>query len=219
MIEHTSPDTAFLDHIDKTCPICQPIVMFKSKHQQRIVEHIGAHVLHDSSVNRLSEPCRLCLQPAPLCKIILKKVKGQTGKLSIDIEASLCPNLVKFSITSAMGCSDLLPCTNHLMICPHCNNLELTPVAVVWSYNFRSHLLCKHPGISLEDHSNILVLTKLKKEGMRHVWEHHIKQQKVHWKSQHAPLLISEAHHLCLVLKYVFLFYFINNSTDAQYLQ
>ena len=219
MMEHTSPDTAFLDHIDKTCPICQPIVTFKSKRRQRIVEHIGAHVLHDPSVDRLSEPCGLCLRPAPLCEIVLKKAKGQTGKLSIDTEASSCPNLVKFSIASAMGCSDSSPCTNHPMICPHCDDLESTPVAVVWSYNFRSHLLRKHPRISLEDHSNILVLTKLEKEGMRRVWERRIKQRKVHRKSQRAPLLVSEAHRSRLVLKYVFLFYFINDSTDAQYLQ
>jgi hypothetical protein len=181
------------------------------------VEHISAHILHDPSVNHASEPCGLYLRPAPLCKIILKKAKGQMGNLAIDMKASSCPNLVKFSITVVAECSDSSPCTNCLIVCPHCDDSELSPV--VWSYNFRSHLLHKHTRISLEDHSDILVLMKLKKEEMRRIWEHHLKQRKVHQKSQHTPLVISEAHHSCHISKYVFHFYFIDDSTDAQNLQ
>ena len=214
-MEHASPDTAFLDHIGMTCPNCRPIVTFNPSRRQQIVEHIGAHVLHDPSVDRLSEPCGLCLRPAPLCKVVLKKAKGRGGKISIDMKASLCPNLVRFSITAATGCSGSLPCTNHPVTCPLCGDSEST----VWTYNFRSHLLRKHPGISLEDHRDMLVLTKLKKEGMRRVWEHRMKQRKVHRKSQCPPLSISEAHHFRLVLKYVFRFYFINDSTDVHDLQ
>lgn len=126
------------------------------------------------------------------------------------MKASSCPNLVKFSIAVATECSDSSPCTNRPIVCPHCDDSESSPV--VWSYNFRSHLLRKHTRISLEDHTDILVLTKLEKEGMRRVWEHRLKQRKAHWKSQRAPLVISEAHRSCLVLKYVFLFYFIHDS-------
>jgi hypothetical protein len=217
MIEHASPDTPFIDHIGMTCPNCQPIVTFNPSLRQRVVEHISAHILHDPSVDRLSEPCGLCLRPAPLCKIVLKKAKGRSGNLAIDMKTSSCPNLVKFSITVATECSDLSPCTNRLIVCPHCNDSESSPV--VWSYNFRSHLLHKYARISLDNHSDILLLTKFEKEGMRRVWEHHLKQQKMRRKSQHMPLVISEAHCSCLVLKYVFRFYFVNNCTDAQNLQ
>jgi hypothetical protein len=64
---------------------------------------------------------------------------------------------------------------------------------------------------------DIWVLTKLEKEGMQHIWEHRFKQQQVHsgQKSQSAPLVISEAHRSRLVLKYVFLFYFIDYSADV----
>ena len=219
MMEHASLDTTFDDHIGMTCPNCRPIVTFNPSLRQHIVEHISAHILHDPSVDRLSEPCGLCLRPAPLCKIILKKAKGQTGKIAIDMKASSCTNLVKFSIAAATECSDSSPCTNHPIICPHCDDSESSLSPVVWSYNFRAHLLRKHPRISLEDHGDILVLTKLEKEGMRRVWEHRLKQQKVHRKSQRAPLVISEAHRLHIALKYVFRFHFINDSTDAQTLQ
>jgi hypothetical protein len=199
MLERTGPDTSLVDHIGLMCPNCDPTVTFDPSLQQRVVEHISAHVLHDSSVDRSSEPCGLCLLPAPLCKIVLKKAKGQVGKLYIDMKESSCRNLVKFSIAVAADCSDSSPCTNHPILCPHCDDS-----AVVWSYNFRFHLLCKHPRVSLEDHSDILTLTKLEKDGMKRIWEHRLKQRKVHRKSQRAPLVISEAHCSHLVLKSVF---------------
>ena len=216
-MEHTSPDTPFIDHIGKTCPNCRPIMTFNKSHGQCIVEHISAHILHDPSVDCLSELCGLCLQPAPLCMIVLKKAKGQSSNLAIDIQASSCPNLVKFSIAIAAQYSDSSLCTNRPIVCPHCDGSESSPV--VWSYNFRSHLLRKHPRISLEDHSNVFVLTKLEKERMRQVWKHRLKQQKVYQKLQRVPLVISETHRSRLVLKYVFLLYFIDDSTDAQNLQ
>jgi len=169
------------------------------------VEHIGAHVLHDPSVNCLSKPCGLCLWPAPLCKIVLKKAKGQIGKLAIDMKKSSCANLVKLSISAAARCSYASPYINHPVICPYCDSSESSPV--VWSYNFWSHLLCRHPRISLEGHNGMFILTKLEKEGMKHVWDACFKQRKACRKSQHAPLVISETYCSCLVFKYMFLFY------------
>jgi hypothetical protein len=216
MIENAGPDTSPVDHINLMCPNCNPIVTFNPAHRQRIVEHIGAHVLHDPSVNRLSEPCGLCLRPAPLCKIVLKKAKGQMGKLAIDMKKSSCANLVKLSIGAAARCSDASPCTNHPVICPYCDSLESIPV--VWSYNFRSHLLRKHPRISLEDHNDTFILTKLEKEGMKRVWDTRFKQRKACQKLQRAPLVISETYRSRLAFKYVFCvsILFTIDLTDAQ---
>ena len=147
----------------------------------------------------------------PLCKIVLKKGKGQAGKLSIDMEASTCPNLMRLSITVAAVCSDSSPCTNHPMICPLYNDSELH--SVVWSYNFRFHLLCRHPRVSMEDYNDIIVLTKLEKERMKHTWTCHRMQQKAHWKLQRTPLVILEMHRSCLVLECMFIFYFNLNSS------
>ena len=214
MMEHASPDTPFVDHIGMTCPNCHPTVTFNPSLRQRILEHIGAHILHDPSIDRLSEPCGLCLRPAPLCKIFLKKMKGQTSNLAIDMKASSCPNLVKFSIAVAAECSDSSPCTNRPIICPYCGDSKSTPA--VWSYNFKSHLLRKHPSVSSEDHKDISALTKLESEGMRRIWGNRSKQRNVRRKSQRAPIVISEAHRSRLILKYVFPPSFINDSTDAQ---
>jgi len=215
MMEQIDLDTGLVDHIGLTCPNCHPIITFNPLHGQRVVEHIGAHILHDSSVDRLSELCGLCLRPAPLCKIVLKRGKGKTGKHAIDVKASSCPNLLKFSIAITAVCSVSSPCTNRPILCPHCDDSESSPV--VWSYNFRVHLIRKHPSIPLEYHSNVTTLTKLKKEGMRGIWQRRLKQRKVRRKSQRAPLVISETHRSCLVLKYVLLFSFINNSIQLIY--
>jgi len=125
MIEYAGPDTGFVDCISLTCPNCHPIMTFNPLFQQCIVEHISTHILHDRLVDRPSEPCGLCLQPVPLCKIVLKKAKGQIGNLSINIEARSCPNLVKLSIKIAADCSKKSPCTNHPVVCPYCNDLVL----------------------------------------------------------------------------------------------
>lgn len=215
-MKHADPDTgvADSDQFGLTCPNCHPTVTFNPAHRQRIVEHIGAHILYDPSVNRLSEPCGLCLRPAPHCKIVLKKAKGQSGKLAIDMNASSCPNLVKFSMAIASACSNASPCTNHPLACPYCDDSELD--RVVWSYNFRQHLLRKHPRISLDDQGDILTLTKLEKKGMKRIWKGCNKRRHMHRKTQNPPLMISETHRSRLVLRYGFLQYFINDSTDAQ---
>jgi len=51
---------------------------------------------------------------------------------------------------------------------------------------------------------------------MKRIWKSRKKQQKVHRKAQRTPLVISETHCSRLVLRYEFLQYFINDSTDAQ---
>ena len=128
-------------HVGLACPKCQPTIKFNPSNQHYVIEHIGAHILHDTSVDCSSEPCELHLCPAPLCKIILKKAKGHTGKLAIDMESSSCPNLIKFSITNVATYFETSPCTNHPMRCPYCPKLNLA----VWSYNFHHHLLRSHP--------------------------------------------------------------------------
>ena len=194
-LDAKTPD--IMEHVGLACPKCQPAINFNPSHRQRIVEHIGAHIIHDDSVDRSAEPCGLCLRPAPICKIVLKKAKGCTGKLAIDMESSSCPNLVKFSIASAAACYETSPCTNHPMKCPYCPKLN----PAVWSYNFRYHLLRVHPSVQLSNHQSLWTLSKLEKEGMKRVWQHRHKQAKPHRRAQRLPLTISETHRTQLVLR------------------
>jgi hypothetical protein len=199
-MDSINADTGIADHsMGLACPKCQPCITSNSFICQHVVEHIAAHLLHDTSVDRSVEPCGLCLRPAPLCKIVLKKTKGRTGNLAIDMKSSLCPNLVKFLIMTAAKCSDTSPCTNHPMHCPYCPKTS----PAVWSYTFRYHMLCIHPAVPLDKHRSIWTTSKLEKDRMRQVWEHRLKQPKVCSKMQHTPLVISDTHHAQLALEYV----------------
>jgi hypothetical protein len=198
-MEHADNDTSIIDHTGLACPKCQPSITFNSSLQQHVVEHIGAHILHDPSVDRSIEPCGLCLCSAPLCKIVLKKTKVRTGNLVIDMKTSSCPNLVKFSISIATKCSDESPCTNHPMYCPYCPKTS----SAVWSYTFRQHMVRVHPAVPLEKHRSVWTISKLEKERMTQVWVHRLKQPKVCPRTQRAPLVISKTHRTRLVLKYV----------------
>jgi hypothetical protein len=199
MMEPVNTDAGVFDHLELTCPKCHPTITFDGLLRQHIVEHIGAHILHDPSVDCSSEPCGLCLRPAPLCQIVLKKGKRGTSKLAIDMQASKCPNLVKFSITIAAKCSESFPCTNHPMRCPYCSNSS----PAVWSYTFQQHLRRVHLKVPLDGHRSVWAMSKLEKDGMRHIWEHRLKQPKARLRMQRMPLVISETHISRLVLRYV----------------
>lgn len=199
MIQQVNTDASIFDHFELTCPKCHPTITFDGSLRQHILEHIGAHILHDPTVDRSSEPCGLCLRPAPLCKIVLKKVKRGASKFAIDMQASNCPNLVKFSITIAAKCSESSPCTNHPMHCPYCSRSS----PAVWSYTFQQHLRRVHQKAPISGHKSVWAMSKLEKDGMRRVWELRLKQPKVHSRMQRMPLVISETHLSRLVLRYV----------------
>ena len=165
MLEDLGTDAVTIEHSGLACMRCQPTVTFNTKHQQRIIEHNGAHLLFDHSIDRSMEPCGLCLCPVPLCKIYLRKSKGHTGNITIDMRRSSCPNLVKFSIAIAAESSDASPCTNHPFRCPNCPDLS----PAVWSYTFREHLTQFHPTASLEDNQAIWAVSGLEEERVKKI--------------------------------------------------
>jgi hypothetical protein len=197
VLDDLSTDTASVKHNGPACTRCQPSVTFNTKYRQRIIEHSGAHILFDSSIDRNSEPCGLCLRPAPLCKIYLRKTKGRTGNIAIDMRASACSNLIKFSIAIAAQFSDASPCTNHPMRCPYCPNSS----PAVWSYTFREHLTHFHPTVPLEDHESIWAVSGPEEERMKQTWDNRLTQPKARRKTQRPLLVISETHRTRLVLR------------------
>lgn len=52
----------------------------------RILEHVGACILFDSTLDRLEEPCGLCLLPSKLCRYVVVKGKGSQASLHVDWE-------------------------------------------------------------------------------------------------------------------------------------
>ncbi|KAH9983679.1 hypothetical protein BJV77DRAFT_953941 [Russula vinacea] len=213
-MECNNTDSSIINHIGLSCPRCQPTVTFDSSLRQRIIEHIGVHIVHDPLVDCSVEPCGLCLWPAPFCKIVLIKTKGRAGNLAIDMKASSCPNLVKFSISIAAKCSDTSPCTNHPIHCPYCPKSG----PAVWLYTFHQHLLRVYPAAPLDKHRSLWMMSKLEKDRMRQVWEHQCKQPKACPKMQRAPLVISETHWTHLVLRYV-LFILFDSFSNTENIQ
>jgi hypothetical protein len=125
-VEKLDTSASNIKHVGLAYLKCQPTINFNPLNQHCVIKHIGAHVLYNTFVDCSSEPCKLCLCPALLCRIILKKAKGRMGKLAINITLSSCPNLIKFSIANVAACFKTSPYTNHPMKCPYCPKLNPT---------------------------------------------------------------------------------------------
>lgn len=89
-------DTTKIDgHAD--CSRCGPAAKIDWENMQRILEHMGSHILYDPKLNHMEERCRLCLRPAAMCPIYVTKGRGVSGKCTVDFTKSTCPNLVRFN--------------------------------------------------------------------------------------------------------------------------
>ncbi|KAJ6595319.1 hypothetical protein B0H10DRAFT_2090231 [Mycena sp. CBHHK59/15] len=72
------------------CLKCTPPVALDVTRPQTVLTHMGAHILHDSTIARDDQPCGLCCRAFPMCHFVLKK----TGdRVSVNLNAShSCPN-------------------------------------------------------------------------------------------------------------------------------
>lgn len=122
------------------CPRCRPsAVKLDWKQTQHILEHMGAHILFDATLNASEEYCGLCLHPSPMCQIYINKGCGADGRVSVDLSRSTCPNLICFNYKSAAQSSQQSPCSNVPVVCPHCPPSS----PAVWRYSLHSHF-CGH---------------------------------------------------------------------------
>lgn len=126
------------------CSMCTPAVALDPG-PPRILEHIGAHVLFDDMVNRLDEPCGLCLLPSKSCRYVVVKGKGSKASLHVDW--------------------DRTSCTNVPLVCPLCPKSE----PAVWRYNFRYHLERVHSAEAVTRYSSLWKLSDNEMLGMRHI--------------------------------------------------
>jgi hypothetical protein len=51
------------------CSRCGPAAKIDWENTQRVLEHMGAHILYDAKLNCTEERCGLCLRPATMCPI------------------------------------------------------------------------------------------------------------------------------------------------------
>ena len=177
---------------NNSCPHCH--VIFETV--PKLLGHVAAHILHDSSINREDEPCGLCLLLVPLCWIVLKKYKNS---FTVDYTNSTCQRLVKFSYAAASQPSASNPCANVLVRCPRCPKGSNT----VWKYNMAFHYIKKHsPSVPPREFD----ILDFELEGLKVVWNSCHATNRVETKQRKyltTKLNISAAHSSCICLQYV----------------
>jgi hypothetical protein len=185
------------------CSMCGPSAGLNWKNTQRVLEHMGAHILYDAKLNTSEERCGLCLRPAPMCHIYLKKGRDAQAKYSVDQKKSNCPNLVRFNYMNAATSSESSPCSNVPVVCPLCP----TASPAVWTYSLHAHFRGRHRLTTAAHFPTRVQLSQSERDGMHRVWKARFKQHKSYRskkKLRNPPLAISQAHRSRLSIMYVF---------------
>jgi hypothetical protein len=170
---------------------------------QRVLEHMGAHILHKPSLIHSSMPlCGLCLRPAPLCQVFLKKGKGAHASLTINPKLSKgCLLKIKYSYHVASESTASSPCSNIPLQCPLCPKAD----PAVWRYFLKVHFLEKHKNVMLAKYEHLWKLSNFETQEMKKIWAKRTTMNVKHTrKMKSAPLLVSEDHRTQIPsLKYV----------------
>jgi hypothetical protein len=195
-------DTSHPGDAQSNCSVCGPRAQLDQSNAQRILEHMGAHILNDPSLDRSKEMCGLCLRPSPMCRIILRKGRGSSTGYNVDREKSVCINLVRFNYASAADSSSRSPCSNVPVICPLCP----TSSPAVWKYSLPIHFRDRHK-ITSPDNLPIQVrISESEKDAMKVIWDARLKVRQARRSKKSktaAPMVISQAHRSRLALRYV----------------
>jgi hypothetical protein len=172
------------------CLLCGPKVQLNRSNGQRVLEHMGAHILFDNNVGRSQERCGLCLRPSPMCRLIVKKGRGANASPRLDVEGSTCINLFRFNYATAARSSEGSPCSNIPINCPLCPQKS----SAVWTYYLHAHFREQHKLASQAQFPIHIQLSKSEEHGMRQVWEQRFVTRKPRNHNKKAALVLSEAH-------------------------
>lgn len=179
----------------KQCPLCK---IDLPTAPQRVLEHMAAHILHDSGISISTQPCGLCLQPSPACVFKFQKVNGGKSLIKIDLVNSHCPNLAKFNYAVAAVADASHPCSNVPVQCTLCPS----DAPGVWRYNMLEHLKSKHPYVDLNDARDIWEIAESEKKALHMIWKERKTVKKTRkGKNSKSPLMISAAHSSRLTLQ------------------
>ncbi|KAJ7155332.1 hypothetical protein C8R46DRAFT_1196801 [Mycena filopes] len=187
------------------CQKCVPSVILDTKNGQRVLEHMGGHILFDPAFSsELQQPCGTCLRSSPLCRVHFKASRGTSAAKQVDWTRSTCGNPVKFSMAYASVSKDEdSPCSNVPVECSLCDRNE----PLVWTYNLAAHWRDAHnrPSGSAtykngEQHL-VYKISKNERKWMEAKWKKHFIQPKTRAKTKRPQLRISEAHKSAMVLR------------------
>ncbi|KAH9048208.1 hypothetical protein EDB84DRAFT_1262640 [Lactarius hengduanensis] len=188
-----------MDIHSQGCPRLGCGLIVNQKSRQRVLEHMGAHILHNGMLDSSEELCGLCLRPAQMCQFYLRKARGTAGSVLVDRKKSKCVNMTQFNYATASTSSEASPCLNVPMVCPHCPDDS----PAVWKYSLHTHFRERHRIQSPEVFPITVCLSQSEKDGMRKIWNSQDKPQRHRKiKPKNKPsLAISEAHRTRLYLQ------------------
>lgn len=143
------------------CPCCVPSVPLNVKNGQHVLEHIGAHILHDPGVDKTWPVCGFCLQPPTLCQYFVKKSMLDTTRSKGCLLSSLLWNYALALWSTARS-----RCTNTPIMCPLCPSSK----PAVWQYFMEAHFDCTHPSADCSNYQHLWTCTELEDEKLTSVW-------------------------------------------------
>ncbi|KAJ6453282.1 hypothetical protein C8R47DRAFT_926561, partial [Mycena vitilis] len=146
-----------------SCPACPSNTPLEPGQGQQVLGHIGAHILFDPNIDRSTQPCGICLSPAPICEFLHLK----NNKEKIDTARSKCPNsAIKFRYSTAAVSTTSSPSSNVPVNCALCP----TGHPAVWRYNYLAHLRAAHPSAPEEKYASIWCLHPEEIANMKKLW-------------------------------------------------
>lgn len=194
--DHDQADLETTVAIADVCSRCGPKAIIDASSNQRVLEHMAAHIQHDPTVTPSQELCGLCLHPSPMCQIFLKKQTGVSGSYSIDYNRSNCPNFStvhQLRYSHAAKSTALSPCSNVPIICPLCPN----NAATVWTHFIGLHFTKRH-NLKPDMFPIKYRVSSSEKTALQEIWSKRFDKQK-RWKGGRGkqgkhPLVISQEH-------------------------
>ncbi|KAJ7209910.1 hypothetical protein C8J57DRAFT_1098340 [Mycena rebaudengoi] len=169
-----------------SCTACPPNTPLDPKQGQPVLAHNGTHILFDPAIDRSTQRCGMCLNPAPFCQYFLTT----SGTKKIDYKRSKCPNArIKYSYSIAGKSAASSPCSNIPINCALCG----TEHPAVWRYNYLDHLHSAHPTAPVEKYRSIWELSQDEKNAMEVARKKGVPIPKKR-ESKNVSLAISEAH-------------------------
>ncbi|KAJ7842614.1 hypothetical protein B0H13DRAFT_1648770, partial [Mycena leptocephala] len=175
---------------ENTCPLCPPNTPLYPRQGQQVLAHMAAHILFDPKIDRSTQPCGICLNPAPMCEFHLMTTGG---KQKLDIKRCKCPNAgITFRYSTAAVSTPSSPSSNVSIVCTLCPKGQ----PAIWRYNYLYHLRTDHPSAPEEKYSSLWKLHPDEIKNVKKIWQTIAKGVPIPKKREPKtkPLNIFEAH-------------------------